>query len=163
MELKQIVEIVKNKVPEARIEELVGVNPTGFSCSADHLIEISKILHTHPDLYFDLLSCVTGMDNGPEVGTMEVIYNLASIPFNHQLTLKVIIPRPEHTLPEAPSLSTIWKTAEWHEREAYDLIGINFVDHPDMRRLFLPADWEGHPLRKDYKNLEVYHGIKVEY
>lgn len=163
MELEKIAEIIKAEIPDAKLEVLEHVQPSGFSCPGDLLLAISKILHTHSELYFDLLSCITAMDNGPEAGTLEVIYNLASIPYNHQLTLKVILTRTEDPLPEIPTVSSIWKTAIWHEREIFDLMGINFQEHPDMRRLFLPADWKGHPLRKDYKDLETYHGIKVEY
>ena len=107
-----------------------------------------------------MLSCVTGVDNGPDVGTMEVIYNLYSIPFNHHLMIKVMLPR---ELPVIESVSHIWKTAEWHEREVYDLFGIKFNNHPDLRRILLPADWEGFPLRKDYKHQDYYRGIRVEY
>jgi NADH-quinone oxidoreductase subunit C len=92
-----------------------------------------------------------------------VVYNLASIPYKKQLTLKVVKyhDRSREDLPSFPSVSTVWRTAEWHEREAYDLLGINFENHPDLRRILLPDDWEGYPLRKDYKAQEYYRGIKV--
>jgi NADH-quinone oxidoreductase subunit C len=117
-------------------------------------------------LYFDSLSCITGMDNGPQAGTMEVIYNLYSIPYDLHLMLKVRLERPKTAndpLPEVPSLTGIWKSADWMERETYDLLGIRFSGHPDLRRILLPADWEGYPLRKDYELQEYYHGIKVRY
>jgi len=66
-------------------------------------------------------------------------------------------------LPTISTLSHIWRTANWHEREAFDLMGLWFESHPDLRRILLPADWQGHPLRKDYENMETYHGIKVAY
>ena len=79
--------------------------------------------------------------------------------------LKVEVARntEEGKLPQVPSVSSIWKTADWHEREAFDLVGIEFTNHPDLRRILLPSDWEGYPLRKDYKEQEEYHGIKVKY
>jgi NADH-quinone oxidoreductase subunit C len=127
-------------------------------------------MHTHEDCYFDMLSCLTGLDNGVEkaamdIGTMEVIYNLYSIPFEHGLMLKVIIPRNQigEALPQVPTVSHIWKTADWHERETFDLMGISFTNHPDLRRILLPEDWVGHPLRKDYEAQEYYHGIQVKY
>ena len=163
MELKRIPEIIKEQLSDAQLVELENVQPPGFYCRAEQLLSVCRILHEHPDLYFDRLACITAIDNGPEEGTMDVIYNLSSIPFSTQLTLKVIIHRSDDPLPELPTVTSIWRTANWHEREIYDLMGINFTGHPDMRRLFLPTDWEGHPLRKDYKNIETYHGIKVEY
>ena len=69
----------------------------------------------------------------------------------------------KNKLPQVPSLVKIWKTADWHEREVYDLVGVNFKGHPDLRRILLPEDWEGHPLRKDYQEQEKYNGIKVKY
>ncbi|MFD2068743.1 NADH-quinone oxidoreductase subunit C [Pontibacter silvestris] len=122
-------------------------------------------LHDNGQTYFDFLSCVTGIDNGPDAGTMEVVYNLYSIPYDHHLTLKVMVPRntADEPMPEVPTVSHIWRTADWHEREVYDMVGIYFKNHPDMRRILCAADWEGHPLRKDYKLQDYYHGIKVPF
>jgi NADH-quinone oxidoreductase subunit C len=107
-----------------------------------------------------MLSCLTGIDNGPEAATMEVVYNLYSIPFNHHVALKVILPREN---PVVDSVIDIWKTANWHERELFDMYGITVNGHPDMRRILMPADWEGYPLRKDYRQQEYYRDIKIEY
>jgi NADH-quinone oxidoreductase subunit C len=132
----------------------------------ERLAEVCLELHDNEQTYFDFLSCVTGIDNGPEAGTMEVAYHLYSIPYDHHLMLKVIVPRnttPEEPIPQVPTVSHIWRTADWHEREIFDLVGIYFKDHPDMRRILCSADWQGHPLRKDYKLQDYYHGIKVPY
>lgn len=132
----------------------------------ERLPEVCLELHDNAQTYFDYLSCLTGMDNGPEAGTMEVIYTLYSIPYDHHLTLKVRVPRnntPEEVIPQVPTVSHIWRTADWHEREVFDMFGIYFTDHPDMRRILCAADWEGHPLRKDYQLQDYYHGIKVPY
>ncbi|WP_255647315.1 NADH-quinone oxidoreductase subunit C [Fulvivirga sedimenti] len=117
-------------------------------------------LYSHKALFFDVLSCVTGIDNGPEEGTMEVVYNLCSIPHERSLMVHVFCDREK---PVVPTMSDIWRTADWLERETYDLLGIQFEHHPDQRRILLPADWEGFPLRKDYKEQEYYHGIRVAY
>jgi len=131
----------------------------------ERLAEVCLELHDNEQTYFDFLACITGLDNGPEAGTMEVIYHLTSIPYGHQLMLKVIVPRntAAEPMPVVPTVSHIWRTADWHEREVYDMVGIYFENHPDMRRILCAADWEGHPLRKDYKLQDYYHGIKVPY
>ena len=134
--------------------------PNAIKISADDLLVVMDLLFRDPSVYFDMLSCVTGIDNGPQASTMEVAYNLYSIPFNHQLMIKVMLPREN---PVIESVSHIWKTADWHEREIFDMYGIQFKNHPDLRRILMPADWEGHPLRKDYKHQEYYRDIKVEY
>ncbi len=92
-----------------------------------------------------MLSCITGLDNGPEAGTMEVIYNLYSIPHNIGIMLKTVLSRTE---PVADSLCSLWKTADWMEREVFDMYGITFRNHPDLRRILLPADWEGYRCAK---------------
>lgn len=143
-------------------EPVVDVNssPQALGISPDDLLTLCQALQTDSSTYFDMLSCVTGIDKGPDAGTMEVVYNLYSIPYDHHLMLKVTLPRDK---PEVSSVASVWKTAEWHEREAFDMFGIIFRDHPDLRRILLPADWEGYPLRKDYQYQEYYRDIRVEY
>jgi NADH-quinone oxidoreductase subunit C len=127
------------------------------------LREVCLWLRDHPTFYFDFLANITAVDYFPEA-RFAVVYNLTSIPFQLQLTLRVEIEQErslEH-LPEVPSVSMVWCTADWHEREAFDLMGIYFTDHPDLRRILLPDDWEGYPLRKDYEDPESYHGIPIK-
>lgn len=139
-------------------------NPQPYlTVPVNQLVELCQFLRDDDRLFFDLLACVTAIDNGPEVNTMEVIYNLTSIPYEHNLMLKVVVPRNAagRPLPDVPSVAHIWRTADWHEREAYDLVGINFTGHPDLRRILMPTDWTGHPLRRDYEEVEQYHGIRT--
>ncbi len=154
----------------AEIPELIRLH-THAECSwddknaqitvgANDLVATCDLLWRHPETYFDSLSCVTAIDLGPEQGQIEVIYTLYSIPKHVTVHLKVVAERDKA---EIPSVSSIWKTADWHEREAYDLVGVQFVNHPNLIRILLPADWEGHPLRKDYVEQERYHGIQVKY
>jgi NADH-quinone oxidoreductase subunit C len=127
------------------------------------LLKVCKFLYGSPLFYFDFLNCVTAIDNGTEAGSIDLIYHLSSIPFEKSVVLKVQIDRELDYKSKIDSVSSIWKTADWHEREIYDFFGVKFNNHPDLRRILLPADWEGHPMRKDYQEQETYHGIKVKY
>lgn len=148
------------QVTSEEVVEIPNSTPFGVIVKNEILLTVCDELFKNPAFYFDMLSCVTGIDNGPEAGTMEVIYHLYSIPFNHSLALKVILPREN---PELESVVSIWKSANWLEREVYDMFGISFKNHPDLRRILMPADWKGYPLRKDYKHEEYYRGVKIEY
>lgn len=155
----QLVSIVNNITgKQHRTDE--QSTPKIIIIDSEDVVKICQHLHQDPLTYFDMLSCLTAVDNGPQAGTMEVIYHLYSIPFNHHLGLKVILPRDNAVV---DTVSSVWKTADWHEREAFDLFGIHFKGHADLRRILLPADWDGFPLRKDYKQQEYYRSIKVDY
>lgn len=140
----------------------VGLQDT-LIVAPSRLRELCLWLRDHPKYYFDFLANITAVDYFPE-GRFAVVYNLTSIPFQLQLTLRVELAhdRSLEQLPEVPSVSMVWRTADWHEREAFDLMGIYFTDHPDLRRILMPDDWEGFPLRKDYEDPESYHGIPVK-
>lgn len=134
--------------------------PKAIVIAAENLVELMDFLQSDSQLYFDSLSCITGLDNGPEANTMEMIYNLYSIPFDHHLMVKVELEREN---PSIDSLTRLWRTADWQEREVFDMYGVRIKNHPDLRRILMPADWDGYPLRKDYKEQKYYRGIKVEY
>jgi NADH-quinone oxidoreductase subunit C len=141
----------------------VGLQPALY-INPELIVPVCEELRDNKNTWFDFLSCLTGVDHGVESNKFSVVYHLASIPHKHQLVLKVIIDhdRNSETLPTFHSVSGVWKTAEWHEREAFDLLGIQFEGHPDLRRILLPDDWEGYPLRKDYLAAEEYKGIKIK-
>ncbi|GAB4238216.1 MAG: NADH-quinone oxidoreductase subunit C [Ekhidna sp.] len=160
MQVEEIRSLIEDAIPGAIIEIQENASPKKLVVSTSSLIAVCEFIHAHEKLYFDSLSCITGMDNGPEENQMEVIYGLYSIPHHISLSLQVNISRKD---PMVPSVTSIWKAANWHEREAYDLLGIHFEGHPDLRRILLPEDWTGHPLRKDYEEQENYHGVKVKY
>lgn len=105
---------------------------------------------------FDCLSNLTGCDTGSR---FEVVYNLFSYETHKSLTLKVELDREN---PVVGTVSDIWASANWLEREAFDLVGIIFDGHPNLKRIMLPADWNGHPLRKDYVEAEEYHGMTTK-
>jgi NADH-quinone oxidoreductase subunit C len=116
----------------------IVLGPEGFH-------DFAEQLKNRPELGLDFLFCLSGVDWGAQLG---VVYHLSSSDFQRQLVVKVKIDNREK--PEVATVSDLWRTAEFHEREAYDLYGIIFVGHPDLRRIFLEDDWEGWPLRKDY-------------
>jgi len=136
-----------------------GSSPKSVRIHANDLLMVMQEMLSHPTLYFDMLSCVTGIDNGAG-SDMEVVYNLYSIPFGHHLMIKVKVDRNE---PRIESVNHFWRSANWLEREIFDMYGIVFLNHPDLRRILMPADWEGYPLRKDYQHQAYYRDIKVEY
>ncbi len=142
------------------VSEIPNSTPAGFIVPKETLFRVCSELRTHPDAFFDMLSNVSGVDRGPEAGILEVVFHLYSIPFNHSLVLKVILSR---ELAEAESLVPVWKSANWLEREVYDMFGIQFKGHPDLRRILMPADWNGFPLLKDYQQDKTYRGVKIEY
>lgn len=138
------------------------------------LVAVCRYLKETPDLKFDMLNCITVVDwcepdakKAAKVSWqphLELVYHLSSISRKHTLVLKVNLPRwkndVEGEVPEVPSVARVWRTADWHEREVFDLSGVWFTGHPDLRRILCPEDWVGHPLRKDYEMPLEYHGIR---
>jgi NADH-quinone oxidoreductase subunit C len=162
MEFEEIVHKVESALQvKTTLVPHADAKQQGIRIEGEQLIEVATFLKNTEGLYFDTLSCITAIDNGVDKGTFEMVYHLYSIPYHHFMVIYVTISR--EGVIEVPSLCSLWRTADWHEREAYDLFGIVFKNHSDLRRILLPADWEGYPLRKDYKEQEYYHGIKVRY
>lgn len=124
------------------------------------IAEIGGYLAEEQELAFDSLMCLSGVDLNAKDTDLAVVYHLYSMSLRHRIVLKVIVPKEN---PQMPTVEHIWKTANWHEREAYDLYGIVFEGHSDLRRILLPDDWEGYPLRKDFKEPDFYRGMRVPY
>jgi NADH-quinone oxidoreductase subunit C len=146
------------------VGEETGGLQSALLIDADRIADVCLELRNNPDSYFDFLSCLSGVDYGTEINRFGVVYHLASIPYKTQLTLKISKEnnRDLADLPSFPSIYSVYRSADWHEREAYDMLGIFFEGHPDLRRILMPDDWDGFPLRKDYKNAEYYKGIKID-
>jgi NADH-quinone oxidoreductase subunit C len=145
-------------------EETGGLQPA-LLIDPDRIVEVCLELRDNPQTYFDFLSCLSGVDYGVDENRFGVVYHLASIPYQTQLTLKISKEnnRDLDELPSFPSISSVYHAADWHEREAFEMEGIFFEGHPDLRRLLLPDDWEGYPLRKDYTTVDKYYkGIKID-
>ena len=137
--------------------------PTTLIIPAQHIVPVCQVLYHNKKAYYDHLVCLTAVDKGPEIDRIDLLYHLYSMYYHIALVLKITINRctDQDYLPKVASVSNIWKTALWHERENFDLFGISFEGHPDLRRILLPEDWEGNPLRKDYKPAKFYQGIKI--
>lgn len=132
--------------------------------SADALVPALAFLRDDEECCMEMLHLVTGVERE---AAMEVVYHVSSLAKHHSLTLKVVLPRPEggghdDWMPEVPSVAGLYASADWHEREQYDLLGIRFTDHPDLRRILLPQEWIGHPLRKDYVYPTEHDDIPLE-
>jgi NADH-quinone oxidoreductase subunit C len=126
-----------------------------FAVEPYEIEEVCKYLKTNKKLHFDYLECITGTDF-PDVAQIQVVYHVYSYAKKHRIVLKCFLDRED---PALPTVCNVWRTADWQERECFDLLGVLFDGHPDLRRLLLPDDWEGHPLRKDYEEADDYHGI----
>ncbi|HXB56359.1 MAG TPA: NADH-quinone oxidoreductase subunit C [Vicinamibacteria bacterium] len=145
-------------------EKITGANlevASPFAVVAVEAIEeVAAFCKADPDLAFDNLMCLAGVDFPKETpARMEVVYHLLSYPHGHTFSLKVHVPRES---PALPTVENVWGVANWHEREAYDLLGIVFTGHSDLRRILLPDDWVGHPLRKDWTDPDFYNGMHVK-
>jgi len=159
-----------DKITGASLEALdpwVEVAPAAIA-------DVARFLKSDPALAFDALNNLCGVDycepdpkkaakfgHEPHV---EVVYHLYSYRHRHAIVIKVKLPRWKNNqsgqLPDCPTVSDVWAIADWHEREAFDLVGINFTGHRDLRRILCTEDWLGHPLRKDYEFPLEYHGIR---
>jgi len=167
---QQLVSKFGAKITGAQLEVLdpwIEVAPAAIA-------EVGQYLKTDPELRFDGLNNLCGVDYcepdpkkaakfGHEAH-VEVVYHLYSYTHRHSIVVKVKLPRWKEgqagVIPDVPTVSGVWAIADWHEREAFDLVGINFVGHPNLIRILCSEDWEGHPLRKDYEFPLEYHGIR---
>jgi NADH-quinone oxidoreductase subunit C len=137
------------------------------SVSSDSILEVCKSLKESSEFNFNVLQVITGCDyvsteEKPVEDRIEISYILANFIANTELILKTKIPRGDLTnLPQINSVASVWKAANWQERECMDMFGVQFLNHPDHRRILCPDDWEGYPLRKDYKSAEYYNEMRI--
>jgi len=159
-------------------DKITGANLTALDpwieVAPEGIVEVCRYVKADPELKLEMCNCVTGVDYfepDPKKASKvdwqphtEVVYHLSSISKKHSLVLKVMLPRWKNDVPgqcpEVPSVASVWPGADWHEREVFDLSGIWFTGHPNMRRILCPEDWEGYPLRKDYQMPLEYHGMR---
>ena len=144
-----VLQRLREQFGQALLEVKVWRNETTVVLARQDLMQACRFLRDDPDLAFDFLSDVTAVDRLelPESSPrFEVVYHVYSLQYRRRLRLKVRVDEGQ----AVPTVTGVWPTADWHEREAYDLFGVPFEGHPDLRRILMPDDWEGHPLRKDY-------------
>jgi NADH-quinone oxidoreductase subunit C len=137
---------LKEKFPASILEVTTFRNEVTVTVSKGEIFEICKFLYSDPDLQYQMLTDLCGVDFYPEFPRFEVVYLLYSMTKQQRLRLKVKVGNSE----SVSSVESIWKAADWLEREVYDLFGISFDNHPDLRRILLWDGYEGHPLRKDF-------------
>ena len=155
MKPEEIAALLKEKfgagIPESKLD---GHLP--FSAvEPGSIVEVCRFLHDDPRLMMDHLELLGGVDWKDRI---EVVYIVYSMTHRHRYSLKCRLPRQE---PKIHTVESIWRVANWHEREAYDMFGIVFEGHSDLRRILCPDDWVGYPLRKDYKYLTQYRDMPV--
>ena len=155
MEAVHVYERVKQRFPD-KVLEVSDKKPDPFAViEPGAIVEVSRFLRDDPETAMDCLSNETGVDYKDRI---EVVYHLYSYRYRHGCVLKVKLPRDD---PTVATVEEIWKSANWMEREIFDLLGVTFEGHSDMRRILMPEDWPGYPLRKDFVEPLEYHGIST--
>ena len=151
MDPLQIAKMIEEQFADQVLGTTSHAGQIGVMLKKEMIKDVCLFLRDEPSLKFDHLADLTAVDfsrypgdTGPR---FEVVYNLISTVHRHRIRLKVRVPEED---PRVDSVTSVWQTANWHERETYDLMGIKFDGHPDLRRILLTDDWEGHPLRKEY-------------
>jgi len=144
-----VTEKLQAQFPEAIVEVYEFRGDTTVTVKPEQLVAICQFLRDDPETSFKYLSAVSGVDYYPASPRFAAVYHLYSHQYKQRFALKAFCANDD--LPVLPSVVPVWSTADWHEREAYDLVGIKFTGHPDLRRILTPPECEGyHPLRKDY-------------
>ena len=148
MDADTLVATLQAAVPDAQIERAPSIDrQTTISVSRDAVPALARVLRDRPELAFTFLAELTAVDFWPKEPRFEVVYVLVSIANRLRLRMKVRMSADD---PHVATVSGVWPAANWLEREVWDLFGIAFDGHPDPRRLLMPEDWDGHPLRKDH-------------
>lgn len=155
---QEIHDNLRAKFGEAIVEAKLDAMQPWVRIAANRTKEIALFLRDEPVFQFDFMMCLSGVDYND--GNLGVVYHLFSMVHKHKIVIRVNCTKDN---PRVQSVSAVWGTANWHEREAYDLYGIIFDEHPDLRRILCPDDYPGYPLRKDFKVPEFYNGMKVPY
>ncbi len=161
---EKICDILKQRFPNAVTAAVLDARRPYATVAAEQWREVATCLRDDPRCAFNMLQCISAIDL-LEDNRLAAVYDFFSVPIKgvgpcprlkHHFAVRVVVDRDN---PHIPSVSDIWPAADWHEREAFDMMGIVFDGHPDLTRILCPDDWEGFPLRKDYEFPTEYHGI----
>jgi NADH-quinone oxidoreductase subunit C len=146
--MNKAVALLQEKFPEEVVEVVEFRGDTTIEVKPERIVEICTALRDDHETAFRYLSMIAGMDYQPASPRFGVVYNLYCHKHHNRITLKARLA--DDLAPAIDSVAQVWSTANWHEREAHDMMGIRFHGHPDLRRILMPEDWVGHPQRKDY-------------
>ena len=144
------VALVREHFPDDLIEVIEHLGETTLLVRAPALRDMCQALRDAPGLRYNFLADITAVDWLEREPRFDVVYHLLSLESRAVVRLKVRVGAEGEEHPEVPSVVSVWPTANWFEREVFDLFGVVFTDHPDLKRILMPIDWVGHPLRKDY-------------
>jgi NADH-quinone oxidoreductase subunit C len=158
----QVVEFLNKSVPGCLATATIAtVGHSSVTVAPTHIFDVCKNLKESTEFHFHVLHVISGTDF-PATGEIEVAYILSSYSKNLELILKTRLPRGDkNNLPKLNSVVKVWTAANFQERECYDMIGVDFVGHPDLRRILCSDGWDGHPLRKDYVTPEKFQGMVI--
>jgi NADH-quinone oxidoreductase subunit C len=155
----EILQTLQKQFPDTIVKSSTEALQPFVVVAPEAVAEVCAFLKSDPNLAFDSLMCLSGVDfkgSKTEPERLEVVYHLFSMQHRHKVVVKVELPREN---PVLPTVEEVWAIANWHEREAYDMYGIRFEGHSDLRRILCPDDWVDYPLRKDYVEPETYRGM----
>jgi NADH-quinone oxidoreductase subunit C len=144
------VAFLRERFSDALIEVSERLGETTILVRPDAIVGVCQALRDDPALQYNFLSTITAVDWLEREPRYDIVYHLMSLSSGAVLRLKIQVGDDEQPEPGAPSVTSVWPAANWYEREVFDLFGIRFAGHPDLRRIEMPDDWVGHPLRKDY-------------
>jgi NADH-quinone oxidoreductase subunit C len=174
MTAEEIIERLQSRFGDAIPDARADARDPWVEVAPERLLDVCRYLRETPELAFDTLSNLCGVDyfesdpkraaKFPHEPHLEVVYHLFSLVHRHRIVARVKLPRwlddEPGRLPQLASVTSLWAIADWHERECYDLVGVEFLGHPNLTRILCPPDWVGHPLRKDYEMPLEYQGIR---
>ncbi len=155
---EKIESLLREKFPQEILEVNYFRNELTFLVDKKSIVEICKFLRNEPELYFDLLVDLCGVDRAKRKDRFEVVYHLVSLKNKYRIRLKVRVDEKDCNV---DSVTSVYPTANWHERETYDMFGIVFNNHPDLRRMYMPEEFEYYPLRKDFPLLGIPESLQL--